>query len=218
MLACCGRPAAASFCDPFAYIVSTMRAKRSQKSARWGPPSRRRSLARQAPVATCATSRPVPRCAVMMQPAHYRRNLMTHGRLIILAVLTALAVSACSKTSGPGAPAVSGPADTAASTTPQPTQRIEGSPQIATEPDGMHIEYRVYGKGDPVIVLIHGWATDATYWYKQIDPLKAKYTVVAVNLAGHGASSNNRTDWSMGNYGEDVATVVRKLPNPRVIL
>jgi pimeloyl-ACP methyl ester carboxylesterase len=153
-----------------------------------------------------------------MQPAHYGRNLMTHGRLIILAILTALAVSACSKNSGPSAPAVSGPTDTAASTTPQPTQKIEGSPQIATEPDGMHIEYRVYGKGDPAIVLIHGWATDATYWYKQIDPLKAKYTVVAVDLAGHGASSNNRTDWSMGNYGEDVATVVRKLPNPQVIL
>src|ERR1700738_758286 len=49
MIACCGRPAAASFCDPFAYIVSTMRAKRSQKSARWGSPSRRRSLVRRAP-------------------------------------------------------------------------------------------------------------------------------------------------------------------------
>src|SRR6266849_5685130 len=42
-------PTAASFCDPFAYIVPTMRAKRSQKSARRGSPSRRRSLVRQAP-------------------------------------------------------------------------------------------------------------------------------------------------------------------------
>ena len=38
----------------------------------------------------------------------------------------------------------------------------------------MHIEYRVYGKGDPAIVLIHGWATDATYWYKQIDKALAR--------------------------------------------
>src|SRR5216683_6081839 len=51
MIACCGRPAAASFCDRFAYIVPTMRAKRSQKSARCGSPSRRRSLVRQAPCA-----------------------------------------------------------------------------------------------------------------------------------------------------------------------
>jgi pimeloyl-ACP methyl ester carboxylesterase len=143
---------------------------------------------------------------------------MTHGRLITLAALTVLALSACNKNSEPSASAVSAPTDTAASTTPQPTQRAEGSPRIATEPDGVHIEYRVYGKGDPAIVLIHGWATDANYWNKQIDPLKAKYTVVTVDLAGHGASTNNRKDWSMENYGEDVATVVRTLPNPQVIL
>ncbi len=48
--------------------------------------------------------------------------------------------------------------------------------------------------------------------------MKANYTVVAINLAGHGASERNRTDWTMGNYGEDVATVVRQLPNPQVVL
>jgi hypothetical protein len=42
-------PTAASFGDPFAYIVPTMRAKRSPKSARCGSASRRRSLVRQAP-------------------------------------------------------------------------------------------------------------------------------------------------------------------------
>ena len=143
---------------------------------------------------------------------------MTYGRLITLAAITALALSACSKNSQPSPAAVSGTTDAATSTTPQPTRRPDGSPQIATEPDGVHIEYRVYGKGDPAIVLIHGWATDANYWYKQIDPLKAKYTVVTVDLAGHGGSASNRTDWSMGNYGEDVATVVRKIPNPQIIL
>jgi pimeloyl-ACP methyl ester carboxylesterase len=143
---------------------------------------------------------------------------MTHGRLITLAALAALAISACSKNSEPSATAVSAPTDTAASTTTAPAKVPNGSPQLATEPDGVHIEYRVYGKGDPAIVLIHGWATDANYWNAQIDPLKAKYTVVTVDLAGHGASGKNRADWSMGNYGEDVATVVRGIPNQQVIL
>jgi pimeloyl-ACP methyl ester carboxylesterase len=143
---------------------------------------------------------------------------MTHGRLTTLAALAALAISACSKNGEPTAPAVSAATDTAASTTPASTQIANGSPQIATEPNGLHLEYRVYGKGDPAIVLIHGWATDANYWNAQIDPLKAKYTVVAVDLAGHGGSAKNRTDWSMDNYGEDVATVVRKIPNQQVIL
>ncbi len=143
---------------------------------------------------------------------------MTHGRLITLAALAALAISACSKNSEPTASPVSAATDTATPTTTASPQVSEGSPQLATEPDGLHIEYRVYGKGDPAIVLIHGWATDANYWNAQINPLKAKYTVVAVDLAGHGASAKGRTDWSMDNYGEDVATVVRKLPNQQVIL
>ncbi len=143
---------------------------------------------------------------------------MSFGRLITLAALAALAASACSKNSEPSAPSTSAPADNAATTTPAGTPGPDGSPQVVTEPDGVHIEYRTYGKGDPAIVLIHGWATDANYWNAQFNPLKARYTVVAVDLAGHGASSKNRTDWSMGNYGEDVATVVRRLPNPQIVL
>jgi pimeloyl-ACP methyl ester carboxylesterase len=85
-------------------------------------------------------------------------------------------------------------------------------------PDYVHIDYRVWGKGEPAVVLIHGWACDSNYWSAQIEALKAKYTVVAVNLAGHGGSEGNRTDWSIGNYGEDVATVVRQLPNHQVVL
>lgn len=84
--------------------------------------------------------------------------------------------------------------------------------------DGVHIEYHVYGKGDPAVVLIHGWACDTNYWHAQIADLAAKYTTVTVDLAGHGASGSNRTDWSMENFGEDVAAVVRELHNTRVVL
>jgi pimeloyl-ACP methyl ester carboxylesterase len=157
----------------------------------------------------------------MMQPAqgtHCTEKFMTHGRLITLAALAALAISACSKNNEPSAPVVSAPTDTMASTSPAPTAPTDGSPQIVIEPDGVHIEYRTYGTGDPAIILVHGWATDANYWNAQFGPLKAKYTVVAVDLAGHGASSKNRTDWSMGNYGEDVATVARRLQNQQIIL
>jgi pimeloyl-ACP methyl ester carboxylesterase len=84
--------------------------------------------------------------------------------------------------------------------------------------DLTHIDYRSWGSGEPAIVLVHGWACDANYWSAQIAALRSKYTVVAVNLAGHGASEKNRTDWSMANYGEDVATVVRQIPNRQVVL
>jgi len=84
--------------------------------------------------------------------------------------------------------------------------------------DQVHIEYHVYGKGEPAVILIHGWACDGNYWTAQIADLKAKYTTVTVDLAGHGASTSNRTDWSIGNFGEDVAAVARQLQNSKIVL
>jgi len=143
---------------------------------------------------------------------------MPRGRITTLAILAALTLSACSKNTVPSAPAASPSTDTAATTAAEQTQSANGSTLLATEPDGVHIEYRIVGKGDPAIVLIHGWATDANYWNAQIDPLKAKYTVVAIDLAGHGGSTKSRTDWSMEKYGEDVTTVLQRIPNQQLIL
>lgn len=132
---------------------------------------------------------------------------MTHCRSTLCALL-ALCLMACSKGTSP-------PSPTTDSTT---AAAPEGVPQMALTPDSVHIDYRVWGKGEPAVVLIHGWACNSNYWNAQIEALKAHYTVVAVNLAGHGASERNRSDWSIGNYGEDVATVVRQLPNREVVL
>ena len=124
---------------------------------------------------------------------------------------------------GPAAtaqPATAKPAaDGAAAANPAlAPQGPTGASRITDSVDGVHIEYHVYGAGDPAVVLIHGWACNASYWREQIAPLAAKYTTVTLDLAGHGGSGRNRTDWSMARYGEDVAAVVRQLPNPHVIL
>jgi pimeloyl-ACP methyl ester carboxylesterase len=125
----------------------------------------------------------------------------------LLIALPLLALAACSKKDAEETPAA-----------PTSQARVEGSPQIVTSADGVHIEYHVYGDAEPAVVLIHGWSCDGNYWKEQIAPLKAKYTTVTVDLAGHGASGANRTDWSMGNFGEDVAAVVRQIHNKKVVL
>jgi pimeloyl-ACP methyl ester carboxylesterase len=144
---------------------------------------------------------------------------LTQGlnRWWLAAAALAALLTACSKNETPPPAADAAPA--APST---PAAPVEGAPQIVTSADGVHIEYHVYGqvkdKSGPAIVLIHGWACDGNYWSAQLADLKAKYTTVTVDLAGHGASGRNRTDWSMGNFGEDVAAVVRVLQNPKIIL
>lgn len=93
-----------------------------------------------------------------------------------------------------------------------------GGPRIALSADNVHIEYQVYGHGEPAVVLVHGWANNANYWHEQLDALGARYTVVTLNLAGHGASGRNRGDWSMANYAQDVAAVARQIPNAHLVL
>jgi pimeloyl-ACP methyl ester carboxylesterase len=134
-----------------------------------------------------------------------RRNAVSRALLLALPLL---ALAACGKKE-----AVETPSAAAASQAP-----VEGSPQLVMSADGVHIEYHVYGTGEPAVVLIHGWSCDGNYWQQQIAPLKAKYTTVTVDLAGHGASGANRADWSMGNFGEDVAAVVRQIHNQKVVL
>ncbi|MCB1623178.1 MAG: alpha/beta hydrolase [Pseudomonadales bacterium] len=94
----------------------------------------------------------------------------------------------------------------------------DGSPRIANSTDGVHIQYRVYGHGEPTLVFVHGWSCDSSYWNAQVEAFRKNYTVVTVDLAGHGASGRNRTNWTMANYGADVAAAVKDLPSKQLIL
>jgi pimeloyl-ACP methyl ester carboxylesterase len=139
-----------------------------------------------------------------------------HARLALLSILLAGA-AACSR--HPGAARTDAGAASAAPAAAVPASAAPGSgARIVMSPDNVHIEYRVYGHGEPAVVLVHGWACDANYWHAQIDALAAHYTVVAVNLAGHGASGSNRTDWSIAHYAQDVAAVAHELANAQLVL
>jgi pimeloyl-ACP methyl ester carboxylesterase len=138
---------------------------------------------------------------------------MSTGRRILWGVLLAM-LHACARqpappTAAPGAAPAAPPA--AAS------EQASG-PRLVMSPDNVHIEYQVFGQGETAVILIHGWACDANYWNMQFDALKGHYTVVAVNLAGHGGSSANRSDWSIANYAADVAAVARQIPNAHIVL
>lgn len=131
-------------------------------------------------------------------------------RVLMGALLALLLAGACAPKQPPPPPPAPAPE--------KPAALAEGTPQIVDSADGVHIEYQVYGHGEPAVVLVHGWSNNANYWNAQLDDLKARYTVVTLNLAGHGASERNRTDWSMANYAADVAAVVHEIPNRRVVL
>jgi pimeloyl-ACP methyl ester carboxylesterase len=84
--------------------------------------------------------------------------------------------------------------------------------------DGIPLSYTVQGKGEPAIVFVHCWCCDKSYWKDQIPYFEKKYTVVTLDLAGHGDSGLGRADWTIESFAADVAAVVEALKLKKVIL
>lgn len=93
-----------------------------------------------------------------------------------------------------------------------------GGKQTAVSVDGIEIAFSVEGKGRTALVFVHGWCFDQSYWKNQVPAFAKKFTVVTVDLGGHGESGIGRKDWTVEAFGKDVAAVVEKLDLDRVIL
>src|SRR6476620_3348757 len=84
--------------------------------------------------------------------------------------------------------------------------------------DGVLIHYELQGAGVPALVVVHGWCCARGYWREQIDHFSSQYTVVAIDLGGHGDSGLDRDAWTMAAFGRDVVAVVEKLGLRQVVL
>ena len=84
--------------------------------------------------------------------------------------------------------------------------------------DGVQIHYETGGSGSPALVFIHGWNCDRSYWSAQLPVFASTHQVVAIDLAGHGDSGVNRENWSMANFGADVAAAADALQLEDIIL
>jgi pimeloyl-ACP methyl ester carboxylesterase len=89
---------------------------------------------------------------------------------------------------------------------------------LARSADGVSIRYEVAGKGEPTVVLVHGWAFDRHLWDGQVPGLSARRRVVTLDLGGHGESGKDRARWTMPAFGEDVKAVVDAVGAKQVIL
>jgi pimeloyl-ACP methyl ester carboxylesterase len=89
---------------------------------------------------------------------------------------------------------------------------------VAVSSDGVQISYNKQGKGKPAVVFVHGWTNPKTIWDEQMTHFSQKYKVVAIDLPGSGESGNNRSNWTMKAFGDDVAVVIDKLKLEEVVL
>ena len=84
--------------------------------------------------------------------------------------------------------------------------------------DGVNIVFNQNGEGDPAIIFVHGWSNDKSIWDEQLAHFSEKYKTITVDLAGFGESGNNRSNWTMSAFGDDVAAIVNNLKLRQVVL
>jgi pimeloyl-ACP methyl ester carboxylesterase len=90
--------------------------------------------------------------------------------------------------------------------------------QVALSADGVPIHYDVQGNGAVALVFVHGWCCHRGHWEQQMGHFAPYYTVVSLDLAGHGASGRDRTQWTMPAFGQDVVAVVEQRGLKQVVL
>ena len=72
--------------------------------------------------------------------------------------------------------------------------------------DELEVAYFDEGKGQEVILFIHGLGSYAPAWKKNMEALKNNYRCIAIDLPGYGKSSKGKYEASMSYY----ATVVKE--------
>jgi len=89
---------------------------------------------------------------------------------------------------------------------------------FATSSDGVEIRFDMQGKGKTTLIFVHGWANNKSIWDAQVAHFSKKYNVITIDLAGFGESGNNRNNWTMSAFGEDVIAVINHLELKDVVL
>ena len=84
--------------------------------------------------------------------------------------------------------------------------------------DGAEMPYVVSGSGDVTVMLVHCWMCDRTFWDAQVPVLQGTYRVITLDLPGHGEGGQDRENWSIEGFGQDVADLLEHLDLRQVVL
>lgn len=82
---------------------------------------------------------------------------------------------------------------------------------------GRLVTYAEAGAG-PVLLLVHGMGGGYENWREVIEPLARRYTVVAPDLPGHGASAAGSGDYSIGALAVGLRDLLLALGHDRATL
>jgi pimeloyl-ACP methyl ester carboxylesterase len=94
-------------------------------------------------------------------------------------------------------------------------ERLSSRPdELADHDSGQYerlsINYEILGDQDTCLVFIHGWNLDLRYWDDQVKQFSSRYKILTLDLAGHGNSSRDRSNWTAESFARDIITILEK--------
>lgn len=87
----------------------------------------------------------------------------------------------------------------------------------ARSSDGVRIHYEVRGSGATTLVFVHGWLGSGLWWDDACRDLGRDHRTVALDLAGHGRSSE-REHYTVHAYADDIVAVTEASDAKGVVL
>ena len=82
--------------------------------------------------------------------------------------------------------------------------------------NGVNLNVKAVGSG-PAIVALHGFTGDMSTWSEFVPEAEKKYTVITIDLLGHGSSEAPRTPerYRIEQTLDDIASVIHELGFPK---
>ncbi|MFN4764168.1 alpha/beta fold hydrolase [Gillisia sp. Q332] len=81
--------------------------------------------------------------------------------------------------------------------------------------NGINMYYEVYGEGEPLL-LLHGWTQSTEFWTEYIPAYVQHFEVYAIDLRGHGKTSQITSDFTIKESAKDILELLDHLKINRV--
>jgi pimeloyl-ACP methyl ester carboxylesterase len=74
--------------------------------------------------------------------------------------------------------------------------------------DGARVHYKKVGTGGPVLLFVHGWACDHSFWRHQAERFHEQATMLFVDLPGHGRSDKPEVPYTHDRFVDALRAVL----------
>ncbi len=95
---------------------------------------------------------------------------------------------------------------------------LDGAESRFATLDGGRVHYKSIGTGRDAVVFVHGWTCNMNFWREQVESLKGKVRVIAIDLPGHGLSDKPQVAYTMDYFARGIDAALRDAGVERAVL